>query len=211
MSLSAPSWSLIDTGQHLHIKGNVEFDRAMMHAYDCLNFSPFYAQQATRGSVDMPGTGVPNAVGVGLLLDAYDSYERVQGYQLYQRGPRLATLKNTGEEHFLKHPARLATEFVTGFEARNIVFDQTERELEAKLNDPRVRYLDLLAMSFDHTAHHNNDLDSHLEVLRELDALVGRVWTAIETSSMSADTALVIVSDHGFNTDERVIDQGFKL
>src|SRR6266508_6224862 len=27
MSLSAPSWSLIDTGQHLQIKGNVEFDR----------------------------------------------------------------------------------------------------------------------------------------------------------------------------------------
>jgi len=211
MSLSAPSWSLIDTGQHLHIKGNVEFDRAMMHAYDYLNFIPFYAQQATRGSVDMPGTEVLDSVGVRLLLDAYDSYERVQGYQLYQRGPRLATLKNTGEEHFLKHPARLATEFVTGFEVRNIVFDQTERELEAKLNDPRVRYLDLLAMSFDHTAHHNNDRDSHLEVLRELDALVGRVWTAIERSPMAADTALVIVSDHGFNTDERVMSQGFNL
>ena len=27
MSLSAPSWSLLETGQHLQIKGNVEFDR----------------------------------------------------------------------------------------------------------------------------------------------------------------------------------------
>jgi hypothetical protein len=211
MSLSAPSWSLIDTGQHLQIKGNVEFDRAMLHAYDYLNFLPFYAQQATGGNVDMPGTEVLDSVGVRLLLDAYDSYERVQGYQLYQRGPRLATLKNATEEHFLKHPVRLATEFVSGFEVRNIIFDQTERELEAKLNDPRVRYLDLLAMSFDHTAHHNNDRDSHLEVLRELDALVGRVWTAIERSPMAAETALVIVSDHGFNSDERVISQGFNL
>ena len=211
MSLSAPSWSLIDTGQHLQIKGNVEFDRAMLHAYDYLNFIPFYAQQAAGGSVDMPGTEVLDSVGVRLLLDAYDSYERVQGYQLYQRGPRLATLKNASEEHFLKHPARLATELVSGFEVRNIVFDQTERELEAKLNDPRVRYLDLLAMSFDHTAHHNNDRDSHLEVLRELDAVVGRVWTAIEKSPMAAETALIIVSDHGFNTDERVISQGFNL
>ncbi|HSP62296.1 MAG TPA: alkaline phosphatase family protein [Pyrinomonadaceae bacterium] len=211
MSLSAPSWSLIDTGQHLQIKGNVEFDRDMLHAYDYLNFIPFYARQATGGSVDMPGTEVLDSVGVRLLLDAYDSYERVQGYQLYQRGPRLATLKNASEEHFLKHPALLATEFVSGFEVRNIVIDQTERELEAKLNDPRVRYLDLLAMSFDHTAHHNNDRDSLLEVLRELDALVGRVWTAIEKSPMAAETALIIVSDHGFNTDERVISQGFNL
>ena len=211
MSLSAPSWSLIDTGQHLQIKGNVEFDRAMLHAYDYLNFIPFYAQQATGGSVDMPGTEVLDSVGVRLLLDAYDSYERVQGYQLYQRGPRLATLKNAGEEHFLKHPVRLATELLSGFEVRSIVFDQAERELEAKLNDPRVRYLDLLAMSFDHTAHHNNDRESHLEVLRELDAVVGRVWTAIEKSPMAAETALIIVSDHGFNTDERVISQGFNL
>jgi hypothetical protein len=211
MSLSAPSWSLLDTGQHLQIKGNVEFDRAILHAYDYLNFIPFYAQQATGGSVDMPGTEVLDSVGVRLLLDAYDSYERVQGYQLYQRGPRLKTLKRASEERFLKHPMRLALDFVGGFEVRNIIFDQTERELEEKLNDPRVRYLDLLAMSFDHVAHHNNDRDSHLEVLRELDALVGRVWTAIEKSPMSAETALIIVSDHGFNTDERVISQGFNL
>src|SRR5688572_13880933 len=34
MSLSGPSWSLIDTGQHLQIKGNVEFDRYIFHTYD---------------------------------------------------------------------------------------------------------------------------------------------------------------------------------
>ena len=37
MSLSAPSWSMLDTGQHLQIKGNVEFDRYTLHAYDYLN------------------------------------------------------------------------------------------------------------------------------------------------------------------------------
>ncbi|HWP54108.1 MAG TPA: hypothetical protein VN476_08210, partial [Pyrinomonadaceae bacterium] len=36
MSLSAPSWSLVDTGQHLQIKGNVEFDRDILHTYDYL-------------------------------------------------------------------------------------------------------------------------------------------------------------------------------
>src|SRR5712675_2298046 len=38
MSLSAPSWSTLDTGQHLHIKGNVEFDRDILRTYDYLNF-----------------------------------------------------------------------------------------------------------------------------------------------------------------------------
>src|ERR1044072_7477972 len=32
MSLSAPSWSLLETGQHLQIKGNVEFDRYTLHS-----------------------------------------------------------------------------------------------------------------------------------------------------------------------------------
>ena len=47
MSLSAPSWSTLDTGQHLQIKGNVEFDRDILHTYDYLNFIPFYFKQAT--------------------------------------------------------------------------------------------------------------------------------------------------------------------
>ncbi|MGH9800598.1 MAG: hypothetical protein ACRD82_09560, partial [Blastocatellia bacterium] len=34
ISLSAPSWSLLDTGQHLQIKGNVEYDRFTLRTYD---------------------------------------------------------------------------------------------------------------------------------------------------------------------------------
>src|SRR2546423_6028235 len=33
ISLSAPSWSLLDTGQHLQIKGNVEYDRYTLGTY----------------------------------------------------------------------------------------------------------------------------------------------------------------------------------
>ena len=211
MSLSAPSWSLIDTGQHLQIKGNVEFDRDILHTYDYLNFLPFIVKQATRGNVDMPGTEVLDSIHVPILIDAYDNYQRKPGYQLYGRGAPVRTLQRAAEAKFLRNPVQLASEFVTGLETRNIVFDQTERELVQKLNDPRVRYLDLLAMDFDHTAHHNNDRDSHLETLQQIDALVGRLWTAIQQSPMAADTAFIVVSDHGFNTDERVISQGFNL
>ena len=211
MSLSAPSWSLIDTGQHLQIKGNVEFDRDILHTYDYLNFLPFIVKQATRGNVDMPGTEVLDTIRVPILIDAYDNYQRKVGSQLYGRGAPIALLQRAAQSKFLRNPIDLAAEFVSGLETRNIILDQEERELIAKLNDPRVRYLDLLLMTFDHTAHHNNDRDSHLHTLQEIDALVGRLWTAIQKSPMANETAFVIVSDHGFNTDEQVISQGFNL
>lgn len=212
MSLSAPSWSLVDTGQHLHIKGNVEFDRTILHTYDYLNFLPFIAKQALRGNVDMPGTEVLDSIGVPPLMDAYDNYQRLPVTQLFGRGARMKSLKLAAEAKFVRrHPVELATEFVTGLDTRSIITDQWERELVAALSDERVRYLDLLNMDFDHTAHHNNDRESHLETLRQIDALMGRLWTAIQKSSMAADTALIVVSDHGFNTNERVLSQGFNL
>jgi hypothetical protein len=211
MSLSAPSWSTLDTGQHLQIKGNVEFDRDILHTYDYLNFIPFYFKQATGADVDMPGTEVLDSLGVPMLIDAYDNYQRLPGSQLYGRGARLATLQHAGQATFLKNPIELAGEFVSGFDLRGAVPDQIERELIERLNDPRVQYLDLYTTSFDHVAHHNNDRESHLIALRELDALVGRIWTAIQKSPMASETALIVLSDHGFNTDERVISQGFNL
>lgn len=212
MSLSAPSWSQVDTGQHLQIKGNVEFDRDILHTYDYLNFLPFLVKQATRGNVDMPGTEVLDSIKVPLLIDAWDNYQRLPGSQLYGRGARIKTLQLAAEAKFIRrNPVDLATEFVTGLDTRNIVFEQLERELVASLSDTRVRYLDLLTMDFDHTAHHNNDRESHLATLQQIDALLGRLWTAIQNSPMAADTAFIVVSDHGFNTDERVISQGFNL
>lgn len=211
MSLSAPSWSTLDTGQHLQIKGNVEFDRDILHTYDYLNFIPFYFKQMTRASVDMPGTEVLDTLGLRMLIDAYDNYQRFPGSQLYGRGARVATLQRAGQATFLKNPIQLAGDFISGFDLRGAVPDQIERELIEKLNDPRVQYLDVYETSFDHVAHHNNDRESHLIVLRELDALVGRIWTAIQKSPMASETALIVVSDHGFNTDERVISQGFNL
>lgn len=211
MSLSAPSWSLLDTGQHLQIKGNVEFDRYIFHTYDYLNFVPFYFKQAYRGNVDMPGTEVIDSMGLRLLMDAYPNYERLPGSQLYGRGARLSTLQRAGEAKFLRTPIAVVSEFVTGLDLRDAVFSQYERELIDALADPRVRYLDLFDMSFDHAAHHTNDDASHLEVMRGIDARLGRIWAAIQKSPQASETMLVVVSDHGFNTDPRVISQGFNL
>lgn len=211
MSLSGPSWSLIDTGQHLQIKGNVEFDRYIFHTYDYLNFLPFYFKQAYRGNVDMPGTEVVDSLGLRLLMDAYDNYQRFPGSQLYGRGARLGTLQRAGQSAFAKNPVELAEEFIVGLDLRSAVFTQYERELLEALNDQRVQYTDLFDMSYDHAAHHTNDDASHLQVLRELDARLGRLWTGIQKTPWAGQTVFIVVSDHGFNSDPKVLSQGFNL
>ncbi|HEX8422834.1 MAG TPA: alkaline phosphatase family protein, partial [Pyrinomonadaceae bacterium] len=64
---------------------------------------------------------------------------------------------------------------------------------------------------FDHAAHHNRDRATHLAALQELDSQIGRIWTAIQKTPQAPETALVVVSDHGTNTDERIYSQGFNL
>jgi hypothetical protein len=211
MSLSGPSWSMIDTGQHLQIKGNVEYDRLTLHTYDYLNFLPFYISNIGRRRVDMPGAETLDEAGIPLLVDAYPQDERFMSLQLYQRGMRWSTLQRGMENRFLKNPRELLDEWTTGFETRSTFFDQLERELIEHLNDPRFRYLDLYLSDFDHAAHHNRDRETHLYALQVLDGIIGRVWTAIQKTPEAADTALVLVSDHGVNTDEHIYSQGYNL
>lgn len=212
MSLSAPSWSLIDTGQHLQIKGNVEFDRYTLQTYDYLNFVPFYVQATIGKRVDMQGVEVLDSIGVPLLTDAYPHSERHATFSLFQRGPRYTTFQKALENRFKKAPKELFDEWTMGgLGLRSSVPDQLMRELIEGLSDPRLRYLEFVTTDFDHAAHHNNDREAHLNVLKELDAMLGQIWTAIQKSSLASETTLIVVSDHGFNTDERVYSQGFNL
>jgi len=211
MSLSAPSWSLLDTGQHLQIKGNVEFDRYTLHSYDYLNSIFFYLNNSLSRRVDTPGVEVLDEAGIPLLIDAFPYDARHQSFQLYQRGVRWTTLERGLKNSFLMNPRELVDEWTIGFERNDIVLGQLEREMIEKLNDSRIRYLDYYMTAFDHTAHHNRDRASQLLALQNVDATIGRVWTAIQNSPLAAETALILVSDHGFNTDERVYSQGYNL
>jgi hypothetical protein len=212
MSLSGPSWSLLDTGQHLQIKGNVEFDRLTLHSYDYLNFIPFWLANAGGLRADMPGTELLDEMGLPLLADAYPYEERYLSFQLYQRGSRWTTLQRGLQNRVTSRtPRELVDEWTVGADARSIILEQQERELLEKLRDPRVRYLDFYTTEFDHAAHHNRDRATQLNSLRDLDALVGRLWFAIRQTPEAAETALVLVSDHGTNTDERVYSQGYNV
>jgi hypothetical protein len=44
-----------------------------------------------------------------------------------------------------------------------------------------------------------------------MDSVIGQVWTSIQKSTLADETALIVVSDHGFNTDEKIYSQGYNL
>src|SRR5436305_739449 len=87
-----------------------------------------------------------------------------------------------------------------GLGLKSSVPDQLARELISALSDPRFRYFELITTAFDHTAHHNNDRETLLNVLKELDAMLGQIWTAIQKSPLASETALIVMTDQFFKT-----------
>jgi hypothetical protein len=211
ISLSGPSWSLLETGQHMEIRGNVEFDRYTLHAYDYLNLLPFYIKGIAGSQVDMPAVEVLDSIGVPMMVDTYPHQEQYRGISVYQRGARFMTFPNGLQNRFKRAPKELFDEWTMGLELRSIVADELVKELIAHLNDPNIRYLDLLLSDYDHRAHSNGDRLSQLQVLKQLDTVIGDIWTAIQKSPGAEGTVLSIVSDHGMNTDEQVYSQGYNL
>jgi type I phosphodiesterase/nucleotide pyrophosphatase len=211
MSLSAPSWSLLETGQQLQIKGNVEFDRYTLRSYDYLNFFPLYLGGIVGARVDMPAVEILDSLGVPLFADAYAHDERYISFSLFLRGPRYSTLQNGLQNKFVRDPKELFDEWTMGLEMRSTITDQLVRELLTKLNNPKIRYADLFMPDFDHIAHHNNDIESQTFVIKQMDSVIGQVWAGIQKTPYASDTALVLVSDHGFNTDDKLYSQGYNL
>ena len=211
ISLSAPSWSLLDTGRHLEIRGNAEFDRYTYHVYDYLNFFPFYVGYALSRRVDMPGVEVLDQLNIPLLIDFFPYAERYQSFQLFQRGVRWKTLQHSLQHRFSRSLRQLLDEWTIGFEIGSSVEEQTERELIEKLSNPRIRYLDYFTGEYDHVAHGTPDPASQRMALQSIDALIGRIWTAIESSPLAGRTVLAVLSDHGMNTQPGVYSQGYDL
>ena len=212
MSLSGPSWGMLDTGQHLQIKGNVEYDRYTLHAYDYLNFFPFYIRYGLGKSVDMPAVEVFDQLKIPLLCDAFPYEKRYTSQQLYQRANNWNTIGSGFVNLYPRNPDDFIDEWTLGFDFRSMTVDQNERDIVGKLvKRPEIDYYDYYDTSFDHVSHHNNDTASRLIELKNLDRTIGKIWVAIQSSSRSDETALILVSDHGFNSEEKVYSQGFNL
>jgi arylsulfatase A-like enzyme len=212
ISLSAPSWAMLTTGEHQRIHGNAEFDRFTLRPYDYLNFFPFYLGSARGRQADMPGVEVLDAAGVPLLIDRFTWEQTYQSFQLYQRWVRWRTLKEGLENRFRsRSPRELFDEWQTGFGLSSAITEQTERDIMTRLQGDTVLYLDYFTGDFDHTAHGTNDQALQIAAIRQVDALIGRLWTAIQKSPMAADTVLAMVSDHGMNSVPDSYSQGYSL
>ncbi|HEX5432546.1 MAG TPA: alkaline phosphatase family protein, partial [Bryobacteraceae bacterium] len=175
------------------------------------NFFPFYLSYAASRHVDMAGVEVLDEQNIPLLIDRFPYDQRFQSFQLYQRAVRWKTLENALKHRFHRAPKQLFDEWQTGFTVLNTVNDQTEIELLEKLQDPQIRYLDFFSGDFDHVAHLTSDPVTQFHAIAALDALVGRVWNGIEQGPLADTTALVLISDHGMNTQEGVFSQGYNL
>jgi len=211
ISLSAPSWSMLDTGQHLTIRGNAEFDRFMPRVYDYLNFFPFYVGYARLQRSDMPGVEVLDGFGIPLLLDQFPPDARHESMQLFQRGVRWTTLKDSVKNEVARPARELINELETGLEMAPGIDREEEKELIAALADPKIQYLDYYLGDYDHTAHLTNDDPSQLAVIKHLDARLGRIWNAIQASPLAGETVLALVSDHGMNSIPGAYSQGYNL
>jgi hypothetical protein len=169
ISLSAPSWSMLDTGRHAVIRGNAEYDRYTGEVYDYLNFFPFYLGYARGREVDMPGVEVLDASGIPLSIDAFGYTHTHESFQLFQRGVRWPTLEHALGRHFSKSDllARLEHAGPASFEEE--LDDETTSEVTAALQQRAVLYLDSFTDSLDHEAHATNDPAAVYQVLRRLD------------------------------------------
>jgi hypothetical protein len=211
ISLSAPSWSMLESGQHLAIRGNAEFDRYYGRVYDYLNFFPFYVGYARSHRADMPAVEVMDESGIPLFADQFPFASRYQGMELFQRGVHWQTLGATLRSRIVAPVKEVIDEWQKGFAFGDAILDQQERELIARLSDPEIVYLDYFSGTFDHVAHLTNDESTQLNQLRRIDTMLGRVWRAIGSSPLANQTVLALVSDHGLNSIPGVYSQGYDL
>jgi hypothetical protein len=211
ISLSAPSWSMLDTGHHAIIRGNVEYDRFTGEVYDYLNFFPFYLGYARSRHVDMPGVEVLDRAGIPLIIDALSYPHVYQSFQLFQRGVRWTTLARALRAHFASRSVLSLVEAGEGASLDESLGLQTEHELIEALENPSTLYLDFFTGDADHEGHATNQEAALFNTLKRLDSLTGRLWSAIQSSSLAKQTVLVMVSDHGMNNTPGVFSQGFSL
>lgn len=213
ISLSGPAWGMVDSGQHMQVKGNVEFDRFTLQTYDYLRFFAFYLDNFFAKRADMPAAEVMDQLRIPLLVDMFPYEKRYHSPQLYQRDNNwLGNLGSGFINLFPRDRTDLMNEYSLGFEFLSMTVRQNEREIaERVVTRPEIDYYDFFDTSFDHVLHDNNDEASRLLELKKLDLTLGRFWTGITASSRADETAMVLVSDHGFNAKEPIFSQGFNL
>ncbi len=211
ISLSTPSWSMLDSGQHTVIRGNVEFDRFTGRVYDYLNFFPLYINRGRGQREDMPGVEVLDEAGIPLLRDRFPANEQLGGFELFQRGVNWTTLKKGIERELTKENLLSMVENSGSPELSGRLDQESLDELLESLREGKSVYLDTFTGEIDHVAHATNSPSILSLELRKLDHTAGQIWNAIQSTPLGAETLFVVVSDHGMNNVPGIDSQGFGL
>ena len=213
ISLSEPSWAIIDTGQHSIIKGNFEVDRSTGDSIDHLSFVGFYADSVRSRRVFPSGVEALDAARTPLTSDAWRFEDRDTGIQLLRRGTRWFDLLKVGVD-----PARSGSigerigDLIVGVNEVEVWSRIAEQSFLKALLDPRIRYADLYWPYIDEAIHDDNSEASVLGALVKFDRMLGRAQQAIAQSGTADRTVLVVVSDHGATYDsEGLYSQGVNL
>ncbi|HWF46514.1 MAG TPA: alkaline phosphatase family protein [Bryobacteraceae bacterium] len=211
ISLSAPSWSMLDTGRHGIIRGNVEFDRYTGHTYDYLNFVPFYLGYARKLRVDMPAAEVLDRAGIPLVSDRFPPQQVFQAPQIFQRGVDWTSLEHALARHFSRKSVMSMIEGSGSPSMDETLLSQEEADIKRALLQPEIFYIDYYTGEIDHVGHANNDPQALMAELKQLDAMVGHLWAIVQSSPLAEDTTIVMISDHGMNNVPGIASQGFSL
>ena len=161
----------------------------------------------------MPGAELLDEVGIPLLVDAYPYDERYISFQLYQRGTRWTTLQR-GLQNTLHYapPARAVRRVAARYRrsrhpqrAAGARADREARPTRASATSTSTRPTSTTPRTTTATAPHSSPRSGAGRARRpHLDGHPA-------DRPLASETALVLVSDHGTNTDERVYSQGYNL
>lgn len=213
ISLSEPSWAIIDTGQHSIIKGNFEVDRNTGDSIDHLSFVGFYADSVRSRRVFPSGVESLDAARTPLTSDAWQFEDRDTGIQLLRRGTRWFDLLKVGVG-----PARHGSvgqrlgDLLIGVNEVEVWSRVAEESFMKAVRDPRIRYADIYWPYIDEAIHDDNSEASVLGAFVKFDRMLGRAQQAIADSGAADRTVLVVVSDHGATFDrEGLYSQGVNL
>jgi hypothetical protein len=225
LTLSTPSWAMIDTGQPSIVKTNSDFNRFSGRLI-------FYLDQV-RESRDLllKGAGKTTALwqldllGVPILIDAFPpdrSWTAIQPYyrqrphdQLSHMGRYLVTRGQPG-----RNPFSLLRRHLKGT-VHDLDYPEKNDEVVAKLAarkvlervEGRERH-DVISAAFftiDHQIHLDADYRNILTWLIQLDSWIGEIMAAVQSSGRSRDTLVAIASDHGLDFDPVHINYAFPI
>ncbi len=222
LTLSVPSWSLIDTGQPSLVKTNAYFNRFDGRLLNYLDQLRQSITLLTNGAGRSAALAPLDLVGIPIVTDAFAPSRVWSSLQPLTRQPpteQLAALgrhllsgKNRGFDWW-KAARRQLARMAYG-EPYPEIYDASLAELAAARllpGSPAVDCVSLLLPAIDHQFHTDPEYGNLLARLMRLDAWIGSILQAASRGPRGPRTLAVLLSDHGSRFDPVHFNHSFPI